>query len=204
MGKLGYMAALAAAVFLWTMTALMQTWRYKQHYIHKSVKTQIIPIQIAYNVGLYACYLFNMPSYLLVLGRRIIKVACVPDGKNMNFCFVLAYESKNDWIVRQNYGLQASEYLFMGNLISLAGNIYVMTHLKVSNYISISSLLCSMVSIIVKGKALYFWKMTKFRDRKNITRRHNITDKRFSVLPGEVEEVDGNRIAHRNSTTPFR
>jgi hypothetical protein len=44
-----------------------------------------------------------MPTYLLSLGRRFVKLASVQDGAHQNHVFVLAYEDEDDWMTK--YGV---------------------------------------------------------------------------------------------------
>jgi hypothetical protein len=129
--KLLYTALVATGISCWVGVAMYQTHKYGEYYLHASLKDHSWLDRKGYVASLFLCYLCNMPSYLLVLGRRLVKVGSVPDGNHHNFYFLLAYQSKHDWETRMQYGLLShTPIFFLKDIPAIMLNVFFLTKVQ--------------------------------------------------------------------------
>merc|ERR1711865_1165283 len=105
--KYTYIILVSIGMLGWMGMAAYQSAKYHHYYLHDSVTKSNFWNRWMHYGSLYLVYLFNMPTYLLILGRRFVKLASVQDGPHQNHVFVLAYEDDDDWMTKQYFGLQS-------------------------------------------------------------------------------------------------
>jgi hypothetical protein len=63
--KIVYALLVVGGITCWVGVALYQTVKYREYYLHASLKKHSWLDRQAYAAALFLCYLCNMPSYLL-------------------------------------------------------------------------------------------------------------------------------------------
>ena len=175
--KLGFVALLLLGNVLWVGISCYLALRYKRHYVHDSGRATWFTFFTNHGY-LCMCYLFNMPTFLLVLGKRLIKVSMVKDGKNRNAVFLLAYDDKVDYDTKSTYGLLGHLPSFVfEDLPSVAFNVWFMVQTRHMDFISVASLFFSTIGCIIKGREVGMWMVARY-----VTCRRNISEPQSSSV----------------------